>query len=59
MKPKPLFLIVVDALTLIMVLGTLTVILFFTPVEVVMGPVQKVFYFHLSAAWAGMLSFIF
>ena len=23
-----------------------------------MGPVQKVFYFHVSAAWAGMLSFI-
>jgi heme exporter protein C len=27
-------------------------------VEAVMGPVQKVFYFHVSAAWAGMLSFI-
>ena len=59
MKSKSFLLTLLDIFTLVMVLGTLALILFFTPVEAVMGPVQKVFYFHLSAAWAGMLSFIF
>jgi len=38
--------------------AALVLILFFTPVEAVMGPVQKVFYFHVASAWAGMLCFI-
>ena len=33
-------------------------VLFFTPVEQTMGLVQKVFYFHMSAAWVGMLAFL-
>ncbi len=40
------------------VLGALILILFFTPEEAQMGAVQKVFYFHVSSAWAGMLSFV-
>ena len=40
------------------VLGALILILFFTPEEAQMGAVQKVFYFHVAAAWAGMLSFV-
>jgi heme exporter protein C len=36
----------------------LVLILVRTPVEVNMGPVQKVFYFHVASAWGGMLSFI-
>jgi len=55
---KPTLLIILDILSLILVPAALVLILAFTPVEVVMGPVQKVFYFHVSAAWAGMLSFI-
>jgi len=55
---KPPLLILLDILCLVLVPAALTLILFFTPVEAVMGPVQKVFYFHVSAAWAGMLSFI-
>jgi len=51
-------LILLDILSLILIPSALILILFFTPVENVMGPVQKVFYFHVSAAWAGMLSFI-
>jgi heme exporter protein C len=47
-----------DSLCLVLIPGALTLILFYTPIEAVMGPVQKVFYFHVSAAWAGMLSFI-
>jgi heme exporter protein C len=55
---KPPLLILLDILTLILFPSALILILFFTPVERVMGPIQKVFYFHISAAWAGMLSFI-
>jgi heme exporter protein C len=55
---KPLLLILLDILALILVHVALAWILFFTPVEATMGPVQKVFYFHVSAAWAGMLSFL-
>lgn len=58
MTRKPPLLILLDILSLILVPAALVLILFFTPVEAVMGPVQKVFYFHVSAAWAGMLSFI-
>lgn len=58
MQKKPISLSIFDALVIILVPAALVLILFFTPVEAVMGPVQKVFYFHLSAAWAGMLSFI-
>jgi len=39
-------------------LAALAVVLFLTPLEQTMGAVQKVFYFHLSAAWVGMLAFI-
>jgi heme exporter protein C len=45
-------------LTLLLVPATLVLILVRTPVEVNMGPVQKVFYFHVASAWGGMLSFI-
>jgi len=58
LQKKPISLSIFDALVIILVPAALVLILFFTPVEAVMGPVQKVFYFHLSAAWAGMLSFI-
>jgi len=58
MPKKPPGLIILDILSLIGVLCALGLILFFTPVEATMGPVQKVFYFHVASAWAGMLSFI-
>lgn len=58
MDKKPRLLILLDLLSIILVPAALGLILFFTPVEAVMGPVQKVFYFHVAAAWAGMLSFI-
>jgi heme exporter protein C len=55
---KPTLLKILDILTLLIVPAVLILVWFFTPVEAVMGPVQKVFYFHISAAWGGMLSFI-
>jgi heme exporter protein C len=58
LSKKPLALIIMDILSLVGVLGALMLILFRTPVEATMGPVQKVFYFHVASAWAGMLSFV-
>ena len=59
MNTKPLLLRILDLLSLVLVPAALVLIVFFTPVELVMGSVQKVFYFHVASAWAGMLSFIF
>ena len=58
MPKKPTALIILDFLSLILVPAAVVLIVSFTPVEAVMGPVQKVFYFHVSAAWAGMAGFI-
>ena len=58
MLKKPFGLNVLDILALVGILGALALILFFTPTEATMGAVQKVFYFHVASAWAGMLSFI-
>jgi heme exporter protein C len=54
--PKPL-----KALTLLaglMLAAALGLALFYAPREVVMGDVQRVFYFHVSAGWVGMVSFL-
>ncbi len=59
MSKKPSLLVVLDILCLVLFPAAVVLILFFTPIEAVMGSVQKVFYFHISAAWVGMLSFIF
>ena len=56
-KKQPL-LTVLNILSALLVTGALILILFFTPEEAQMGAVQKVFYFHVAAAWAGMLSFV-
>ena len=55
---KPLVLTLLDIFSIILITAALILVLFFTPIEVSMGAVQKVFYFHLSSAWAGMLSFL-
>lgn len=54
--PKPL-----KALTVLaglMLTAALGLALFYAPREVVMGDVQRVFYFHVSAGWVGMVSFL-
>jgi heme exporter protein C len=57
-RDTPRGLIFLDALTALAVAGALVWVIFFTPREAVMGDVQKVFYFHVSAAWVGMLGFL-
>ena len=40
------------------VLAALGLVFFYAPYEQSMGPVQKVFYFHVSMGWVGMLGFL-
>ena len=59
MTPKPILLKMLDYLSII-VLGVATYLaLFFAPRELVMGEVQRVFYFHIGTAWTALLGFIF
>lgn len=58
MPPKPRLLRYLDGLTIVMMAIATTLVFFYTPVERVMGLVQKVFYFHVAANWVGMLGFI-
>lgn len=58
MSRKPLLLTILDILSAISLGGALLFILRFTPIEASMGPVQKVFYFHVAAAWSGMVCFL-
>jgi heme exporter protein C len=58
MQSKPIALTVLDVLSVI-ALGVATYFaLVFAPTELVMGQVQRVFYFHVGTAWVGMLGFV-
>ena len=41
----------------IMVIASLLVIFFYAPTETTMGNVQRIFYFHVGAAWVAALAF--
>jgi len=58
MSPQPIALKFLNVLSIVLLVSAFVLIFFFTPVEKVMGLVQKVFYFHVSNAWVGMLGFI-
>lgn len=55
---KSHFLFVLDVVTFLCVITATVMVFFYAPLEVVMGPVQRVFYFHVASAWIGMLSFL-
>ena len=57
MKSQPRALYVLDIVTPLLVFIAILVVIFYAPVEAYMGRVQKIFYFHLAAAWVGMLGF--
>jgi heme exporter protein C len=52
MKPTPL-----TAAALVAIVITYIRAIFFTPVEAVQGPVQKIFYIHAPAAWVAFMAF--
>src|SRR5690349_14276951 len=58
MQAKPVLLTILDIIAAI-VFGIATYLaLFVAPTEVVMGEVQRVFYFHVGTAWLALLGFI-
>jgi heme exporter protein C len=58
MNRQPKALIYLTILSVILFLGALAMVFLYAPLEVVMNYVQKVFYFHISNAWVGMLGFV-
>jgi heme exporter protein C len=54
----PLVLKLLSILSALAVVVAGGLIVFLTPYEQTMGPVQKVFYFHVASGWAGMASFL-
>jgi len=58
MEPMPRNLKALTWITFVLFLIALYLSLFFAPREATMGDVQRVFYFHISNAWVGMLAFL-
>ena len=58
MKLQSKGLTILTILSLAFFLAALGMVFVYAPIEAVMGYVQKIFYFHVSTAWVGMLGFI-
>jgi heme exporter protein C len=58
MKPQPKALTILTIASAVLFLGALGMVFIYAPLEALMNYVQKVFYFHISNAWVGMLGFI-
>jgi heme exporter protein C len=58
MTPTPRALRILEIVSLLLLAFAVWMVLFYAPLEAVMGAVQKVFYFHVANAWVGMLGFI-
>lgn len=58
MEPTPRGLKVLSGVTTACFVLALVMVLFYAPREAVMGDVQRVFYFHVSAGWVGMIAFL-
>src|SRR3989304_7399072 len=59
MTPNPALLKFLDILSVILLAIAAYLALVFAPRELVMGDVQRVFYFHIGTAWTGLLGFLF
>lgn len=57
MDPQPRSLVILNIITPVLLAAATLVVFLYAPIEAYMGAVQKVFYFHLAAAWVGMLGF--
>ncbi len=58
MKSTPTALKILDAASALLIAAALALVFGYAPMERTMGLVQKVFYFHVSANWVGMLGFL-
>jgi len=51
-------LIALTVFTALMLLAASYMAFIYAPTEATMGAVQRIFYFHVGAAWAGALAFL-
>jgi heme exporter protein C len=58
MQPVPRNLKILNGVTIALFVAALYMVLIYAPREAVMGDVQRVFYFHVSAGWVGALAFL-
>ncbi len=58
MESKPLALTILDIVSIIVLVTATYLALVFAPTELVMGAVQRVFYFHIGTAWTALIGFI-
>ncbi|MFN3491964.1 MAG: cytochrome c biogenesis protein [Anaerolineales bacterium] len=58
MQQKPILLTILDALSIIAIGVATYFALVLAPTELVMGEVQRVFYFHLGTGWVALLGFV-
>ncbi len=58
MESKPVALTILDVISILVLAVATYLALVFAPKELVMGDVQRVFYFHIGTAWTALLGFI-
>ena len=58
MQQKPILLTILDILSILIIGISTYMALFFAPTELVMGEVQRIFYFHVGTGWVALLGFI-
>ena len=58
MQEKPVVLKILDGVSVILLGISTYLALVYAPTELVMGDVQRVFYFHIGTAWTALLGFI-
>ncbi|HOA23566.1 MAG TPA: cytochrome c biogenesis protein CcsA [Aggregatilineales bacterium] len=57
-RAQPVGLIALTVFTALMLLAASYMAFIYAPTEATMGAVQRIFYFHVGAAWAGALAFL-
>src|SRR5678815_133155 len=58
MQAKPIALKILDIVSIILLAVSTYLALVFAPTELVMGDVQRVFYFHIGTAWTALIGFM-
>jgi heme exporter protein C len=58
MQAKPVALKILDIVSILVLAVAAYLALVFAPKELVMGDVQRVFYFHIGTAWTALLGFV-
>jgi heme exporter protein C len=58
LPPRPVGLTILTVVTVIVLAIAAYMALVYAPTEATMGAVQRIFYFHVGAAWAGALAFL-